>query len=234
MRLRVVPRTPSERTWDGAELGERHRAVLREGLALIAERGYAGASLRELARRVGMQQPSLYHYFRSKEEMVEQILRVHGFGGVASFPPGTTLPDRVEDLPRALADLVTALWESTDWPIFVRFLFHLAIEQDRHGEQLRALFMDRVDALSQELLGPYVAQGQIDEREARWVTRMVLAALALPYIEQKILFRDRGMYADMKEYGDYVVRCAELALKARPDRPPADRRTRARGRPPGR
>ena len=79
---------------------------------------------------------------------------------------------------------MAALYETTDWPVFVRFLFNLALEQDRRGAQLRALFMDRVDALSLELLGPYVAQGQIDEREGRWLTRMVLAAIALPYMSR--------------------------------------------------
>ena len=55
-----MPRTADERTWGGQELGERHREVLRVAMHLFAERGYAGASLRELARRLGMQQPSLY------------------------------------------------------------------------------------------------------------------------------------------------------------------------------
>lgn len=228
-----MPRTTSDRVWDGAELGERHREVLRAGLALIAERGYAGASLRELARRIGIQQPSLYHYFRSKEEMVEQIIRAFGFGGVESFPVGAVLPDHIEELPRALANLVVGLYEATEWPVFVRFMFNLALEQERYGERLRALFMDRVDELAKELLGPYVADGQIGEQDARFLVRMVLSAIALPYIEQKIIFSDRGMYPDMKPYVEYVVRCAELALKARAaDHPPrGDRSTRARARP---
>lgn len=228
-----MPRQPSERRWAGDELGERHREVLRAGLVLIAERGYAGASLRELARRIGIQQPSLYHYFRSKEEMVEQILRTFGFGGVHSLPPGATLPDRVEDLPRALATIVQTLYEHTDWPLFVRFLFVLSVEHEQYGERLRALFMDTVDELSAEMLAPYVESGQIAERDVRWLARMVLAAIALPYIEQKVLFRDRGAYADTREYGDFVVAVAEARIRARAaEAPPsrrADRRTRARG-----
>lgn len=228
-----MPRTISDRELDGAEIGERHREVLRAGLKLIAERGYAGASLRELARRIGIQQPSLYHYFRSKEEMVEQIIRTFGFGGAESLPPGVVLPDRVEELPRTLANVVVGLYEATDWPVFVRFMFNLALEQERYGERLRALFMDRVDELAKESLGPYVADGQIEEQDARFLVRMVLSAIALPYIEQKIIFGDRGMYPDMKPYIEYVVRCAELSLTARAaDRPPpGDRRTRARARP---
>jgi AcrR family transcriptional regulator len=52
---------------------DRRTQILREALLLFAEHGVEGASLRELARRVGISQPSLYHYFASKEALVEAI-----------------------------------------------------------------------------------------------------------------------------------------------------------------
>src|SRR5215831_8127078 len=52
---------------------DRRQQILREGLSLFSEHGVEGASLRELARRVGITQPSLYHYFPSKEALVEAI-----------------------------------------------------------------------------------------------------------------------------------------------------------------
>src|SRR5690606_37670788 len=97
VRERGSPRDlMAESLFADAELPERHRAVLREALLLFAEKGYAGASLRELARRVGVRQPSLYHYFRSKDELVEQILTHVGrdlFAGAPVLPPGARLAD---------------------------------------------------------------------------------------------------------------------------------------------
>lgn len=236
-----MPRTADERRWGGDDLGERHREVLREALRLIAERGYSAASLRELARRVGMQQPSLYHYFRSKEEMVDQILLTFGFGGMYSLPPDFSIPDRIEELPRTLADVVHGLYQHTEWPVFVRFVFNLAIEQPIYAERLRAMFVDTVDGLLQEMLAHYVAQGQIDAREAHFMTRMVINAIGLSYIEQKVVFPDAGAHPDLREYADYVVRVAEIAIAARAPvaaaatpPPRADRSTRARGRRAGR
>ena len=74
-------------------------------MRLIAERGYRGASLRELARRVGMQQPSLYHYFESKEDLVEQIVVTFGFGGVGVTPSEGHIPEKFEDFPALVASI---------------------------------------------------------------------------------------------------------------------------------
>jgi AcrR family transcriptional regulator len=50
-------------------------AILRAAAVLIAERGYHGASMRDLARAVGVQMASLYHHFGSKQELLVAIMR---------------------------------------------------------------------------------------------------------------------------------------------------------------
>jgi AcrR family transcriptional regulator len=47
--------------------------IVNEAWALAEEAGIAGLSLRELARRVGMQAPSLYTYFGSKDEIYDAM-----------------------------------------------------------------------------------------------------------------------------------------------------------------
>jgi len=48
---------------------------LREAaLELFGDRGYDGASMAELAERVGIAKPSLYNYFRSKEELLLDLV----------------------------------------------------------------------------------------------------------------------------------------------------------------
>ncbi|HZP89490.1 MAG TPA: TetR/AcrR family transcriptional regulator [Actinomycetota bacterium] len=51
----------------------RHR-ILFETSNLIAERGYHGTSTREIARAVGIRQPSLFHHFPSKDAIVQDLL----------------------------------------------------------------------------------------------------------------------------------------------------------------
>jgi AcrR family transcriptional regulator len=50
-------------------------AILRAAAVLIAERGYHGASMRDLGRAVGLQMASLYHHFGSKQELLVAIMR---------------------------------------------------------------------------------------------------------------------------------------------------------------
>ncbi len=48
---------------------------LREAaLELFGERGYDGVSMAELAERVGIAKPSLYNYFRSKEDLLLDLV----------------------------------------------------------------------------------------------------------------------------------------------------------------
>lgn len=55
--------------------GERTTArILDAAEAVFAERGYDAASLREIARRAGIQQPGLYNHFASKRDLYAAVL----------------------------------------------------------------------------------------------------------------------------------------------------------------
>ncbi|MCA9506342.1 MAG: helix-turn-helix domain-containing protein [Myxococcota bacterium] len=63
--------SPSELGAKGARTEARILAVAE---TLFAERGYEGTSLREIARRAGLQQPGLYNYFESKQALYAAVL----------------------------------------------------------------------------------------------------------------------------------------------------------------
>src|SRR3954466_8360988 len=52
----------------------RLRALLDAGRDLVTEGGPDALTLAALARRVGLSRPSLYEYFRSREELVAAIV----------------------------------------------------------------------------------------------------------------------------------------------------------------
>jgi AcrR family transcriptional regulator len=52
-------------------------AIRQAAIALIAERGFEAMTLRELARRVGVQPGSIYRYFPSKGRMLVELLLEH-------------------------------------------------------------------------------------------------------------------------------------------------------------
>jgi AcrR family transcriptional regulator len=51
----------------------RRREVLDAAAALYAENGYRATSMNDLAARVGLSKPALYHYVRSKEEVLVEL-----------------------------------------------------------------------------------------------------------------------------------------------------------------
>ncbi len=54
---------------------ERKRArILEAARACLGERGYAGATVGEIARRAGVSNGLLYRFFRNKEHLVEHVL----------------------------------------------------------------------------------------------------------------------------------------------------------------
>lgn len=59
----------------------RYREVLDAGAAVFSEKGYAGASTRDIAERLGIRQASLYYYFSSKEAALAAICEL----GVKDF-----------------------------------------------------------------------------------------------------------------------------------------------------
>jgi len=55
------------------EVNARER-LLETATALFAEKGYAGASVREIVEKAGVSRPVLYYYFKSKEGLFYAIL----------------------------------------------------------------------------------------------------------------------------------------------------------------
>lgn len=55
------------------ELDTRER-ILEVAARLFVERGYAGTSVRDIAKELGIANPSLYYHFKSKEEMLAELL----------------------------------------------------------------------------------------------------------------------------------------------------------------
>lgn len=65
----------SMRSASSGEGSGRRQEVICEAAALFAERGVARTSLADIGTRVGIQKASLYHFFRSKEDLAFEVLR---------------------------------------------------------------------------------------------------------------------------------------------------------------
>ncbi len=56
---------------------EKKKSILRHAALLIANKGFDGASLTDLAEKGGISKSLLYHYFADKEEILYEVMRGH-------------------------------------------------------------------------------------------------------------------------------------------------------------
>jgi AcrR family transcriptional regulator len=66
--------TATPRTRQSAGGMRTRERILRESSLLFAERGYRATTTRQIAERVGIQQPSLFHHFASKAAIAGELL----------------------------------------------------------------------------------------------------------------------------------------------------------------
>ena len=98
------------------ERGTRER-ILDVAETSLGEHGYHGTRLHDIARHVGIQKASLFHYFASKEELYRAVLE-EGFGETEQIikdvleSPGSPV-EKIRTLVEAYVDMVAAHPERT-------------------------------------------------------------------------------------------------------------------------
>jgi len=102
--------------------------ILDAALELLAEHGYEGMSLQQVADRVALHKSSLFHHFKSKEELAREVYR-----GIAERLLKRLEPMLAEDPPR-FESLVAALDASVEHfaaePAAARLLMRLMVTSE--------------------------------------------------------------------------------------------------------
>jgi TetR/AcrR family transcriptional regulator, cholesterol catabolism regulator len=62
-----------KRSPDNAKYQQQRLAAIKSAAAVFADKGFHGASTRDIAERLGIKQGSLYYYFASKEEALGEV-----------------------------------------------------------------------------------------------------------------------------------------------------------------
>lgn len=188
----------------------RREEVLEAALALIAEHGIAGMSLRKLAAELGMSQPSLYHYFPSKNALIAQILQ-YCAQRMVEAPPGTSLPTRAEDVPDFAVRAVLALYADELHPRFVRFIFVTAIESKENRGLIRQVLEQQIIAALVQFANA-IGKDPAEREELRHVLSMIVYSLGFMLLEQRALMGLPQATPDVLRYADWVAETGKRLL----------------------
>ena len=131
---------------------ERRAAIVRSASRLFAEKGFRGATTRELAAALGVTEPVLYQHFRAKRDLYAAIIEPKAAEGSAHAGTLLELSKGSDDRAffSALGDLVLERYEHD--PEMFRLLFFSCLE--RHD--LADLFFERLFLVLYRLVSGYI------------------------------------------------------------------------------
>lgn len=141
---------------------ERREAILDATLEAFSKLGYRGASLREIARELGMSSGNLHYYFASRDDLLAAVV-------VAWEQKNLGGGDY------SIANLVRAAQQNSEYPGLIRLYSTLVVESSDPAHPNRGFITERYAALLADLSQDIAAQqaagtvdGQLDpDRTAR-------------------------------------------------------------------
>jgi AcrR family transcriptional regulator len=157
----------------------RKEEILANATRLFAERGYEGASMGDLAERVGLRKASLFHHYASKDELycavLERLVGALGQLVMASATAPGPFAERLDRLSDAIFDAMIAE------PCAARLLIREMMDWGPFAQtQFEALAKPVLDA-SQAFLESGQAEGAARKQDARQVVLTLIGLHLLPF-----------------------------------------------------
>jgi hypothetical protein len=119
------------------------------------------------------------------------------------------LPTRLEELPRFIADVTLRVYERPTHAPFVRVAISVSRTHPRFGTLMRRVFVEQATWGIQQIMRPFVEAGEITADDAVDLVRMVINAIGLRLIEDKVMFAEHEPGPDFARFVAFVVRVAE-------------------------
>lgn len=119
---------------DPAVVKIRKETILQHARHLFATRGYTETAMEDIARACHLQKASLYHYFRSKHQILEEMIQLEGDRWNAQ------LQDSLEgmDFPQSLRAIGNIILKSLDDLARREFFQIIHFESHKNPEILKA------------------------------------------------------------------------------------------------
>ncbi|WP_046468626.1 TetR/AcrR family transcriptional regulator [Allosalinactinospora lopnorensis] len=133
--------------------------ILKAAREQFAEAGYDGATIREIARRAGVDPALVHHFFGSKEQIFVAAMRL-------PFNPAEVVHDIVADPERDLAEGILrfflGVWENPETRAPLLAFFRSATTNDKAAAAIRGFIDDvLVEHIAAELGVPPMRAGMV-------------------------------------------------------------------------
>lgn len=122
------------------------KEIFKTALDLFSRNGFAGTSIRMIAREVGIRESSIYNHFKSKEEILQSLINEYRSVTVSAKLISEELLDDIDNAPLFMKKFCEKILKYWDTPHERKIIRLLMSEHFRdHGEysfSLRTYFED--------------------------------------------------------------------------------------------
>lgn len=183
----------------------RYREVLDVAATVFAEKGYAGASTRDIADRLGIRQASLYYYFPSKEAALAAICELGVKDFIANLQEIIAGDASVaEKIKAAIANHLAPLRTHPDADYVCVFLRHRHELPNGPRQSVAALARTYQD-LIERLFSDGIESGQLRSDLDPHLAKLALLGLCNSVITNRGIPRSSTVDAMIEEYARIVV-----------------------------
>ena len=168
--------TPTAKLMATPEGQARNEEIFRTAAELMVQRGYAGTSMGDLAKAVGMTKAGLYHHISSKQDMLFQIL-LHAMEGLerAVIEPTKQIKDPEERLREMIRLHVRGLFDhGLEFALLFPERRHLEPDQQQVVVQQIGNYRDLLSEAMRELAN----EGKLRELDIDIAVRHLMQTIA--------------------------------------------------------
>lgn len=201
-----------------AAFPDRVDLVLKAAGEVFARRGFDAASVREIARSAGLTPAALYHYFPSKEALMEGLIDRMMAGpaeGIRAVEAGSVLSP--QSLHEALMALAGGFFRGAADPEAKRMLhvvFMAAHERPEWGERYLRGLTDPSEVGAAAILEALLPEGARGRVSPTWLIKQTFGALLSFVIHEEVLRRGGGNHPDREAYLRQVVEVTVAGVEA--------------------
>jgi len=172
--------------------GDRREQILRGAMELFAEKGFRGATTREIARHLGISEALMFKYFPSKEALYRAIIQNRTDGAEELFfPKEAILAKDDRQVFRSIASNLIS--QNTEDPTFMRLIQFGALE----GHEISRIFFETHARENTRLLSNYIRQ-RIKEKAFKKVPPLLAAraflGMILHYVQSQEIYEMKDFF----------------------------------------
>ena len=181
--------------------------ILEAGLHLFSRRGYEGASMDDIALELEATKGLLYHYFRSKEEILAAILKEHPLRiAIESIEAGIEGQNLNTALSLVTSESLRMMRENR---AFIRFLMLEAQSSREQAEVVFSEVVDRWTAAYESIIAPQLPPSE--RSAARSLARQLVDIILAAFIRNELARQPRD---DLEEYLQEAVETVITRIEA--------------------